>query len=158
MRMNRDGELRGNDRESSGRREVFVPCLVEGCETKAKSKGYCNMHWLRLQRLGEVGPVGKIVRGRYYDSSGYVVVRKEGSRKILEHRLIMEQLLGRDLQPCENVHHKNGIRDDNTPENLELWVKPQPQGQRVSDLVAWVVASYPDEVEKQLEEFKNVTS
>jgi hypothetical protein len=51
----------------------------------------------------------------------------------------MENILGRPLLDDETVHHINGVRDDNRPENLELWNSRHPFGQRVEDKVNWAV-------------------
>jgi hypothetical protein len=74
------------------------------------------------------------------DQNGYRVIHAKGhpnawkNGQILEHRFVMAEQLGRPLALDETVHHKNGNRLDNRPENLELWVNRRP-GQRVSDRV-----------------------
>lgn len=82
--------------------------------------------------------------GRSLNGNGYVVLSGQYDHPnandrglILEHVKVMSDALGRPLRPGENVHHKNGVRDDNRRENLELWTSSQPPGQRVADLVAW---------------------
>jgi hypothetical protein len=70
------------------------------------------------------------------DKRGYVFKIVDG-KQIMQHREIMEQYLGRPLRQNENVHHKNGQRNDNRIENLELWSTAQPSGQRVEDKLAW---------------------
>jgi len=83
--------------------------------------------------------------GKTRQNQGYIVLHscehpnagKDG--RILEHRLVMSQHLGRPLTEDENVHHINGVRDDNRTENLELWNTSQPSGQRIQDKVEYAI-------------------
>lgn len=70
---------------------------------------------------------------------GYRVLFIDG-RQVGEHRHVMQAVVGRELLPEETVHHKNGVKLDNRPENLELWASNHPKGQRVLEQLDWARA------------------
>jgi hypothetical protein len=113
-------------------------CLIDFVPTK-KSAGIfcsikCHYEW--------TCPIGTVRDG----GNGYKIVKVPegtpgtkrkygpgGNQWMFEHRYVMQQTLGRPLTKRENVHHINGRRDDNRPENLELWKRSQPSGVRATD-------------------------
>ena len=114
------------------RQSVTKKCTIEGCENRHNAKGYCNKHYSRWKNYGDPLADSRLKDSRV--SQGYVY---RGSRP--EHRVVMEEHIGRRLLPQENVHHKNGDKQDNRIENLELWSRSQPSGQRVIDKVEWAI-------------------
>lgn len=118
-------------------------CIIRNCKnprlesfkTTKKGKTYfsysvCHEHWMnRMRERWDALPA------RYVDHRGYVLIRPpDGGRRIAEHRWVMERKLGRPLRKEESVHHINGDKTDNSPDNLELWVGAIRNGQRARDI------------------------
>jgi len=89
----------------------------------------------------KLGHYYKGATGRYITRYGYVKIRAMRDDStctyLYEHRVVMSNRLGRPLLKHENVHHKDGNKLNNSPDNLELWVRPQPSGARAADLVTY---------------------
>lgn len=133
------------------------PCLNSECERTSVNGRYCPRCAARLYRLGTLDEPTRSSPAPIVGSHGYVrqwvgvghpMANATGYCYL--HRLVMAEHIGRPLLPFENVHHKTGNKRDNRLDNLELWTRPPMAGQRVDDLVAFVVSHYRDRVELAL--------
>lgn len=96
--------------------------------TKKSVSKYLRLHAVPSRGRGSPGPKNGAWRGgRRYDQDGYVLVYAPGhphrtkQNLVREHRLVMEEHLGRFLEPDEVVDHRNRKTDDNRLENLQLY-------------------------------------
>ena len=144
-------ELRDTQMKSPRCSEHKKVCAFDGCDrSTAVNKGtgresyryYCMMHYQRIRskssRLSAPPRDDFDSRPWKPNNQGYLRKHRKG-KPVFQHRMVMEKHLGRPLYKGENVHHINGVRDDNRLENLELWVTFQPAGQRPEDLVEWAL-------------------
>lgn len=113
------------------------------CTKRMAARKMCQMHYRRWTlyqdpKITKRNPTPKKpAKYKMKVARGHANARADGA--ILEHRLVMSEMLGRPLLPHENVHHKNGNGKDNRPSNLELWNTSQPSGQRIPDKVEWAI-------------------
>lgn len=136
-----------------------MTCVICGSPAKSRCQGerggvvysgpLCSAHYEKLRRNGDPNiskpkgpPKGSgDPNTKYRNEEGYIRLYRPDHPKawktgfILEHTLVMMEKLGRDLFPEESVHHLNGVRDDNRPENLELWTTPPRRNVRVEDAI-----------------------
>lgn len=147
LRLIRLGDVQA-DRPLS--RQVNEGCKVEICNRQAVARGLCKTHANRKRKFGDVQadkPI-RVTDGTGNINHGYRRIPVapgerhlvDGDTSAFEHRLVMARMLGRPLTMSESVHHRNGDRLDNRPENLELWSRWQPSGQRVTDKVGFAIA------------------
>ena len=134
----------GNKLKEADRTVQCKQCGVDFLRPHGKKQTYCSRS-CSLTNRNRKGAVVKPEGSTHKHAAGYIV-QKVGSEWPMQHRLVMETKLGRKLEPHERVHHKNGKRDDNRPENLELWTgvgasKKDPHGIRMVDKVIDMIDS-----------------
>jgi len=123
-------------------------CVGPECEKPGTlALGLCSAHYKQKLKGWELRPLRFQRDASEWSewtltNQGYLIrERRQGAKVLrqLQHRFIMEEKLGRPLSDKETVHHRNGIRDDNRVENLELWSGRHPKGARVEDQLDWAI-------------------
>lgn len=144
LRLQRHGDVNfvaDKKRVPKSRCSVVTESENRRCLKDSVARDMCQMHYRRWKLYGDpkqVKPKPDNPQKSTYDFTYDPNHPNSDARGYVRtHRLVMVEMIGRPLLPGENVHHINGDRKDNRPQNLELWSISQPAGQRVTDKVEW---------------------
>lgn len=96
-----------------------TPCAIAGCDRTAAKRGWCLRHYIRWWHSGDPAGVRR-ERGTGTYSRGYHLLAVGAGKQRGAHILIAEKALGRPLRTPELVHHGNGDKSDNRPDNLVI--------------------------------------
>jgi len=130
----------GTKKEIDSRHLVNGKTKTCGCKTGVQAAKSC------LGKTGEAHPKWK--GGRYLTADGYWMVYVEAGKYMLEHRIVAGV-----TDPNLVVHHKNHIKTDNRPENLEVMTRSEHAiehkfGTAIGESGAWYLVKAAEALEE----------
>ena len=103
-------------------KRIEAPCSISGCGKPFKARGLCGSHYKLWRLNGDPLIMKRAANGEgHKEKSGYIQFRAANGRQgKRQHVLVAEKALGRELPNGARVHHANGIKSDNRPDNLVI--------------------------------------
>jgi len=94
-------------------------CYLEECSSEVHAKGLCSKHYQRMNDYGRTHRIRRIKGSGSKTADGYMIHSSNGE-KVLEHRIVAQEALGKTLPNNCVVHHVDQDRSNNNPINLVI--------------------------------------
>ncbi len=111
--------------------------------SKADKRRLQTMQSNRRQKGTDINAPKRESKGWWKTPEGYILIynathpNSNVNGCIFQHIFVMSEHLKRPIKKGESIHHINGVRDDNRLENLEIWHRSHPPGQRLNEKIEW---------------------